>query len=1185
MFNNYHAGFAGKDAGTSALARVNDNPEPSHESLIFQVPCQNLNTKLHSHTERFYERDWQMWVRLGKVSTPDSIHPSDHVSFFVKCLQATYDLHDLHFIIQNVNHSNNFVLKTSRAFTTAGSDWGYEKTISLSTVLDPKAGYLQNGSITFEVKIFSPRADDTNINSMYTHSSYSMTKWKDDSRERTGQLGLKNSGATCYLNALLQSLFHTNAFRKAVFSVPIDTASQTAEESIPYALQRLFFKLQFANKSVSTKELTKSFGWSQTDAFIQQDAQELDRVLCDKLENRMKGTVAEKKISGLFEGSVYSYIKCINVEYESSRVEPFYDLSLDIKGCSNLYESFDQYTSEELLDGDNQYKAEKFGYQDAKKGVKFRKLPPILHCHLKRFEFDFETESQIKINDKYEYYSTIDLDKYLDTEADRTVPQKYRLHSVLIHSGDVHGGHYYAYIRPNHDGEKWYKFDDDTVDEVSEKDAIEENYGGETEMAFGGAHRNYWGNLYGTRNLNTQLTRKIKKSANAYMLIYIREADYPDIMAPVEKEDIPVHLYAEFKREQVESKKKKALDERQKNQVLLKVASVNDLAVSSQPFTMINWNAITPIEFEKNSNLNLVADDLVSRNLIASPDVVFWRQESSSELIKPSSCVKPHELDQSLAITTAKKALNRYNNYSGTNYNTYNMWDSMLSSDSELDFPDEVFAHTEDPVMDDDVAGQEKSIDLENLDIPVNQYLLALPSPPSHTIDPVLLIVKQYNSELKSLEFKGFLTFERAQLRIQLESKLRHLLNVDDDVDLTLVLETGLRKYEQVDPTYFCTSSLDSSAVLVVQIGPAATSVVEFYDNLCRYETVEIFMMDPYHSTHYYGRDEKSLGKLELDLTSTYDEVTRKISASFPELSKFLPQNLLLYPGYTGYSTYPAHFPALPETHQTLKHILTQKTSLDTGSPVLFVKPLPFDRSLESQMKAVSIITVGKDVAVNVYDHSKLNYVFVPKDGKGSDLRRSIKQKLGLSDEETRPSKMIVFREYHDTVGVATMYVKKFEVVDQDSQLPPIQSSYFVQLFTEPVPSSSVPVLVRHMTEPISYSVHMHTANAKGWVNFYHHPCYVFVNRATTAQEVLEQALRQIGMNPSDKSLNGLVIRKLQFANQYALVGNELEMNDLVMSSSVEDLSDVFIALQHEQGKSVASHYRYVQKGIVIKDE
>lgn len=35
-----------------------------------------------------------------------------------------------------------------------------------------------------------------------------------DSKKETGFVGLKNQGATCYLNSLLQSLYFTNSFRK-----------------------------------------------------------------------------------------------------------------------------------------------------------------------------------------------------------------------------------------------------------------------------------------------------------------------------------------------------------------------------------------------------------------------------------------------------------------------------------------------------------------------------------------------------------------------------------------------------------------------------------------------------------------------------------------------------------------------------------------------------------------------------------------------------------------------------------------------------------------------------------------------------------------------------------------------------------------------------------------------------------
>lgn len=72
----------------------------------------------------------------------------------------------------------------------------------------------------------------------------------------------------------------------------------------------------------------------------------------------------------------------------------------------------------------------------------------------------------MQINDRYEFPDELDLDvddgKFLSPDADRSVRNLYRLHSVLVHSGGVHGGHYYAYIRPTTSG-KWLKFDDEKV--------------------------------------------------------------------------------------------------------------------------------------------------------------------------------------------------------------------------------------------------------------------------------------------------------------------------------------------------------------------------------------------------------------------------------------------------------------------------------------------------------------------------------------------------------------------------------------------------------------------------------------------------------------------------------------------------------------------------------------------------
>jgi ubiquitin carboxyl-terminal hydrolase 7 len=162
------------------------------------------------------------------------------------------------------------------------------------------------------------------------------------------------------MNSLLQSLFFTNKFRWATFRIP---TSGDDEKSVPLALQRVFYYLQNSDHAVGTTDLTRSFGWDTMDSFMQHDVQEFNRVLQDNIESKMKGTEVEGTVQKLFAGKMRSYIKCVNVNYESSREEDFYDIQLNVKGIQNLEESFKDYIKVEMLDGDNKYQAEGHGLQ------------------------------------------------------------------------------------------------------------------------------------------------------------------------------------------------------------------------------------------------------------------------------------------------------------------------------------------------------------------------------------------------------------------------------------------------------------------------------------------------------------------------------------------------------------------------------------------------------------------------------------------------------------------------------------------------------------------------------------------------------------------------------------------------------------------------------------------------------
>lgn len=62
-----------------------------------------------------------------------------------------------------------------------------------------------------------------------------------------------------------------------------------------YQLCRLFVLMLDTDKrtTLSTQDLTKSFGWDRSDTFEQHDVQELCRVLFDALGSELKGSSQE----------------------------------------------------------------------------------------------------------------------------------------------------------------------------------------------------------------------------------------------------------------------------------------------------------------------------------------------------------------------------------------------------------------------------------------------------------------------------------------------------------------------------------------------------------------------------------------------------------------------------------------------------------------------------------------------------------------------------------------------------------------------------------------------------------------------------------------------------------------------------------------------------------------------------
>ncbi|CAN6465094.1 unnamed protein product [Victoria cruziana] len=100
----------------------------------------------------------------------------------------------------NQIHSKYSIRKdTQHQFNARESDWGFTSFMPLSELYDPGKGFLVNDTCVVEAEVAVRKVVDY---------------WTYDSKKETGYVGLKNQGATCYMNSLLQTLYHIPYFRK-----------------------------------------------------------------------------------------------------------------------------------------------------------------------------------------------------------------------------------------------------------------------------------------------------------------------------------------------------------------------------------------------------------------------------------------------------------------------------------------------------------------------------------------------------------------------------------------------------------------------------------------------------------------------------------------------------------------------------------------------------------------------------------------------------------------------------------------------------------------------------------------------------------------------------------------------------------------------------------------------------------
>ncbi|RZF36782.1 hypothetical protein LSTR_LSTR013963 [Laodelphax striatellus] len=383
-------------------------------------------------------------------------------------------------------------------------------------------------------------------------------------RPSKGFVGLKNAGATCYMNSVLQQLYMVEGIRVGLLAadgaatdlnedfsgeerpdgeyLQVDEKNSLDESRKEYNIgilkqvQAIFGHLAYSKlQYYIPRGLWKHFKLQGEPVNLreQQDAVEFFMSLVESIDEALKA-LGQEQIMGKILGGSYSDQKiCKGCPHRYSKEEPFSVISVDIRNHSTLLDSLEQYVKGELLEGADAYHCDKCNKKVVTvKRLCVKKLPPILAIQLKRFEYDFERVCAIKFNDYFEFPRHLDMAPYtvsglakqegemIDCDypgggGGKDSCTKYQLTGIVVHSGQASGGHYYSYIhhRPSEGSPRWYKFDDGDVSECKMEDDEEMKI-----QCFGG---DYMGEVF-DHMLKRMSYRRQKRWWNAYMLYYTR---------------------------------------------------------------------------------------------------------------------------------------------------------------------------------------------------------------------------------------------------------------------------------------------------------------------------------------------------------------------------------------------------------------------------------------------------------------------------------------------------------------------------------------------------------------------------------------------------------------------------------------------------------------------------------------
>ncbi|XP_012254828.2 ubiquitin carboxyl-terminal hydrolase 34 [Athalia rosae] len=347
------------------------------------------------------------------------------------------------------------------------------------------------------------------------HSPYPWDYWPhEDGRSDCGYVGLTNLGATCYMASCMQHLYMMPQARISILGA--DCAEANKHQLTLRELQRMFAYLQESErKAYNPRSFCRVYTMDHAplNTGEQKDMAEFFIDLVSKLEEMTLDL--KNLVKTLFCGVISNNVVSLDCDHVSRTLEEFYTVRCQVADMRNLYESLDEVTVKDTLEGDNMYTCSQCGKKvRAEKRACFKKLPHILCFNTMRYTFNMVTMLKEKVNTHFSFPLRLDMSGYVEKKlmpqhyqeekvasekrklecegGSRNVEEKekikepmehhhYDLIGVTVHTGTADGGHYYSFIRdrtsPNKN--KWFLFNDAEVKPFDPNQIAAECFGGE----------------------------------------------------------------------------------------------------------------------------------------------------------------------------------------------------------------------------------------------------------------------------------------------------------------------------------------------------------------------------------------------------------------------------------------------------------------------------------------------------------------------------------------------------------------------------------------------------------------------------------------------------------------------------------------------------------------------------------